>query len=140
MWNLYGPTEATINVAAFKVERSTHAPTAPVPIGKPSHNTRLLILDSHLQPVPVGVSGQLFISGRMVARGYQGRHDLTAASFVPNPWSGSGVGDSSYNRMYKTGDLARWLPDGNIDFLGRADKQVCSKGPHRFQAMALVQS
>ena len=120
LWNLYGPTEATINVTAFRVERLSKPALAPISIGTPSYNTHLLILDSHMQPVPIGVPGQLFISGVMVARGYKGREELTANSFLPNPWSG---GDSSYSRMYKTGDLARWLPDGNIDFLGRADKQ-----------------
>jgi acyl carrier protein len=94
-----------------------------VSIGRPIANTQLYIVDDHLQPVPVGVPGQLHIGGEGLARGYLNRADLTAASFVSNPFS-----KEPGARLYRTGDLARYLPDGNVEFLGRIDHQVKLRG------------
>ena len=90
-----------------------------VPIGRPIANTQVYILDQHLQPVSVGVPGELYTSGDGLARGYLNRPDLTAEKFIPNPFS-----DEPGAHLYKTGDLARYLPDGNIEFLGRLDHQI----------------
>ncbi|WP_287314905.1 AMP-binding protein, partial [Moorena sp. SIO1G6] len=87
-----------------------------VPIGRPVANTQIYILDSHLQPVPIGVPGELHIGGVGLARGYLNRPELTEQKFIPNPFS-----NEPGSRLYKTGDLARYLPDGNIEFLGRID-------------------
>jgi non-ribosomal peptide synthetase component F len=104
-------------------------PAATVPIGRPISNARLYVLDALLQPAPVGVPGQLFISGPGLAGGYLGRPDLTAAAFPANPFAeGPGTGTS---RMYRTGDLVRWLPGcpgGTLEFLGRIDHQVKLRG------------
>lgn len=127
--NLYGPTEASIDVtywqcvspATAKPKQQSHTRT--VPIGHPIANTQIYILDRHLQPVPVGVPGELHIGGVGLARGYLNRPDLTNAKFILNPFS-SELGA----RLYKTGDVARYLPDGNIEFLGRLDNQVKIRG------------
>ena len=120
--NGYGPTENTTFTTCFPMTAATQIGST-VPIGRPIANTQVYILDSHLQPVPVGVSGELYIGGDGLARGYLRRPDLTKERFVPNPFSGKpGV------RMYKTGDLARYLPDGSIEFLGRIDHQVKIRG------------
>jgi len=118
-FNLYGPTEATIWTTAAECVDGSHKP----PIGHPVDNTGIYLLDTHLQPVPVGVPGELHISGVSLARGYLNRPDLTAQKFIPNPFS-----DEPGARLYKTGDLARYLPDGNIEFLGRIDHQVKIRG------------
>ncbi|HEX8825306.1 MAG TPA: amino acid adenylation domain-containing protein, partial [Archangium sp.] len=118
--NLYGPTEAAVDVSSFTFRREDTSRT--VPIGRPVGNTRLLVLDARLAPVPVGVPGELYIGGIQVGRGYLGRPELTATAFVPDP---SGV---EGERMYKTGDRARFLPDGNIEYLGRLDFQVKLRG------------
>ncbi len=116
VWNLYGPTEATIWITAQKLDFSKK-----VNIGKPVANTRLYVLDEHNGLVPLGVTGELCIGGIQVARGYLNREELTAEKFIANPFA---AGD----RIYKTGDLARWLPDGNIEYIGRKDNQVKIRG------------
>ncbi len=120
--NLYGPTEAGIEVTVWEAPDKFNKKNI-VPIGKPIANVKLLILDDQLQQMPIGLPGQLHIAGIQVARGYHGRSELTAEKFVSNP-----TGKGAYGRMYKTGDLARWLPNGNIEFLGRIDQQVKIRG------------
>jgi amino acid adenylation domain-containing protein len=117
-WNVYGPTETTIWSAAAEIAR-VEGPR--VPIGRPLANTRLYLLDAQLRPVPVGEIGELYIAGAGVARGYLRRPELTAERFLADPIAGTG-------RMYKTGDLARRLRDGAIEFLGRADEQIKLRG------------
>jgi amino acid adenylation domain-containing protein len=118
VWNFYGPTETTIWSTAWEV-----VPDAPIAIGRPLANTQLYILDSQLQPVPVGVAGELHIGGDGVARGYLGRPELTAEKFIANPFS-----QDKQSRLYKTGDWARYLPDGTVECLGRMDHQVKIRG------------
>jgi amino acid adenylation domain-containing protein len=118
IWNLYGPTEATINASTARIV-SNHGIT----IGRPIANTQLYILDSHLQSVPLGLPGELHIGGAGLARGYLNRPTLTAERFIPNPFS-----NVPGARLYKTGDLARYLPDGTMEFLGRLDNQVKLRG------------
>ncbi|OBI00954.1 non-ribosomal peptide synthetase [Mycobacterium sp. E2733] len=120
LYNLYGPTEAAIDVTAFHCERGESGTL--VPIGRPIANIRAYILDAHLQPVPVGVPGELYIGGVGLGRGYLNRPDLTAAIFVADPFGGDAAQPGQ--RLYRTGDLTRYLPDGNIDYLGRIDFQV----------------
>ncbi|WP_412538160.1 amino acid adenylation domain-containing protein [Longispora sp. K20-0274] len=120
--NLYGPTEAAIDVTAWHCAPEALAGRSRVPIGAPVANTRVHILDEHLREVPVGAIGQLHIGGVQVARGYHRRPGLTADRFVPDPFGGAG------GRLYATGDLARWRPDGQVEFLGRADGQVKLRG------------
>ncbi|MCP4180513.1 MAG: amino acid adenylation domain-containing protein [bacterium] len=115
--NLYGPTEATIDVTYFNCEN----PSSLIPIGKPISNTSLYIIDKVDNLTPIGISGELCISGAGLARGYLNRPDLTSEKFTVNPFD-------SNKRMYRTGDLARWLPDGNIEYLGRIDNQVKIRG------------
>ena len=119
--NLYGPTEAAVDVTYWKCDRSTELKT--VPIGRPIANTQILVLDSSLEPVPIGVPGELYIGGMNLGRGYLGRPELTAERFVPHPFA-----ITPGERLYRTGDLARFLPDGNVDFLGRMDTQVKIRG------------
>jgi amino acid adenylation domain-containing protein len=123
LWNLYGPTETTIWSTAAKIEPGED----PVLIGRPLGNTQIYILDSYLQPVPVGVHGELYIGGDGVARGYLNQPELTREKFVPDIFS-----DQTDARLYRTGDLARYRPDGNIEFLGRVDNQVKIRG-HRIE-------
>jgi amino acid adenylation domain-containing protein len=117
----YGPTETTVDVTVWdcKAEDSR----AVIPIGHPIANTHTYILDAHLQPVPIGVAGELHIGGESLARGYLNRPELTAEKFIPDHFSGE-----TGARLYKTGDLARYLPDGNLEFLGRIDQQVKVRG------------
>ena len=122
LYNLYGPTEAAIDVTHFHCKRGESGTL--VPIGRPIANTRAHILDAHMQPVPVGVPGELFIGGVGLGRGYLNRPDLTDAVFVPDPFRSGEPGQ----RLYRTGDLTRYLPDGNIDYLGRLDFQVKIRG------------
>ncbi|WP_431262150.1 amino acid adenylation domain-containing protein [Roseateles chitinivorans] len=119
--NLYGPTEASVDVTVWTCARDDDRPF--VPIGRPIANTALYVLDPQGQPTPLGVSGELHIAGVQVARGYWNRPELTQQRFVPDPFAARAGA-----RMYKTGDLARWLPDGSIDYLGRNDHQVKIRG------------
>ncbi|MGE5675070.1 MAG: non-ribosomal peptide synthetase, partial [Mycobacterium leprae] len=116
--NLYGPTEASVDVTYWACPREGRMES--VPIGRPIANTQIYLLNEQLQPVPVGVAGELHIGGVGLARGYLKRPDLTAEKFIPNPF---GAG-----RLYKTGDLARYRPDGAIEYLGRIDHQVKIRG------------
>jgi acyl-CoA synthetase (AMP-forming)/AMP-acid ligase II len=117
--NMYGPTETTIWSTTFPVDTVA---TATVSIGTPIANTQVYILDSNLQPVPTGVPGELYIGGDGVVRGYLNRANLTAERFIVNPFTDSGA------RLYKTGDLVRYRPDGQLEFLGRLDHQVKLRG------------
>lgn len=140
--NEYGPTETVVGCCVYEVPTQTLL-SGTVPIGRPIANTQLYILDRYLQPVPVGVPGELYIGGAGVARGYLNRPDLTAERFIPNPFENSKSSSSSLRKggrggislggiqnlkLYKTGDLARYLPNGNIEYLGRLDNQVKIRG------------
>jgi amino acid adenylation domain-containing protein len=124
IWNEYGPTEATVAVSSQEVAaESEDRRAATVPIGKPLQNSRLYLLDAHLRPVAPGVAAGLYLGGAGLARGYLGRPALTAERFVPDPWSGEPGA-----RLYRSGDLARHLPDGRLEYLGRTDFQVKIRG------------
>jgi amino acid adenylation domain-containing protein len=118
LWNMYGPTETTVWSAVAKMETGRS-----VPIGLPIANTRIHILDKDLQPVPVGIPGELHIGGDGLARGYHNRPELTQEKFISDPFR-----PEAEARLYKTGDLARYLPDGGIEYLGRIDHQVKIRG------------
>ncbi|MET7638049.1 amino acid adenylation domain-containing protein [Streptomyces sp. NPDC005438] len=124
LWDLYGPTETTIWSTAARVE---NVPGTATRLGAPLANTRIHVLDEHLEPVPAGVSGEVMIGGDGLARGYLGRPGLTATAFVPDPH-----GNRPGARLYRTGDLARVTPDGDIELLGRVDHQVKVNG-HRVE-------
>ncbi|PKA73027.1 arthrofactin-type cyclic lipopeptide synthetase B [Pseudomonas baetica] len=119
--NLYGPTEAAVDVTAWNCAGPIEHTPDNTPIGKPIANTRMYILDAQQQPVPQGVIGELYIGGVQVARGYLNRPQLNAERFLDDPFRPDG-------RMYRTGDVARYLPDGNIEYLGRNDDQVKIRG------------
>ncbi len=123
--NHYGPTETTIGCLTFPVDPHHAAGmlSATVPIGRPIDNAEAYILNERLDPVPVGVPGELYLGGAGLARGYLGRPDLTAQRFVPHP-----LASEPGSRLYKTGDLARALPDGTVEFLGRTDFQIKLRG------------
>src|SRR5581483_5563199 len=133
--NLYGPTEAAVDVTFWACEPGEER--ASVPIGRPIANTQIYLLDDHLQPVPIGVPGELYIGGIGLARGYWDNAALTAERFVPHPFVGSrfiATGDLSPTaselgaRLYKAGDRARFLQDGTLVYLGRVDRQVKLRG------------
>jgi amino acid adenylation domain-containing protein/non-ribosomal peptide synthase protein (TIGR01720 family) len=141
--NHYGPTEATVGVLTYQVKNGQRDDRSiTVPLGRPLANTQIFILDEHLQAVPIGVVGELYIGGANLARGYFNRPDLTKQKFIPNPFtegrrqeednsSIQGCLSSKVqrgDRLYQTGDLARYLSDGNIEFLGRIDHQVKIRG------------
>jgi amino acid adenylation domain-containing protein len=119
VWNMYGPTETTIWSAVCRVEPDD----GPITVGYPIDNTQIYILDANMQPVPVGVTGELYIGGDGLARGYLNRQELTREKFVPCPFSAD-----NNARMYRTGDIARYMPDGRIEVLGRIDHQVKIRG------------
>ncbi|MEG5038375.1 MULTISPECIES: amino acid adenylation domain-containing protein [unclassified Microcoleus] len=124
VFNHYGPTETTVGVLTYQVEfDKIGCDFDTVPLGLPIANTQIYILDSYLQPVPIGVPGELYIGGDNLGRGYLNRPELTAEKFIPNPFD-----TQAKTRLYKTGDLARYLPDGNIEFIGRIDGQVKIRG------------
>jgi thioesterase domain-containing protein/acyl carrier protein len=116
--NLYGPTESTVHVTAHQV---TEADEASVPMGRPVWNTRAYVLDTRLHPVAPGVTGELYLAGTQITRGYMSRPGLTAERFVPDPYGGG-------RRMYRTGDLVRWRRNGELEYLGRTDFQVKLRG------------
>jgi len=120
--NEYGPTETVVGCCVYEAASGTNI-TGAVPIGRPIANTHLYVLDSYMNPLPIGVSGELYIGGDGVARGYLNRPELTAETFVKHPFNAEAEA-----RLYKTGDLARYLPDGNLEFLGRIDDQVKLRG------------
>ncbi|HBH81825.1 MAG TPA: phenylalanine racemase, partial [Nitrospira sp.] len=118
-WNLYGPTETTVWSMMTRVTQADDT----VPLGRPIANTQIYLLDSDFNPVPIGVPGELHIGGDGLARGYWQRPDLTAERFIPDPF-----GTYPGQRLYRTGDQARYRPDGTLEFLGRVDHQVKVRG------------
>ncbi|RQO65143.1 hypothetical protein DBR43_30260, partial [Pedobacter sp. KBW06] len=124
--NGYGPTESTTFTCTYVLEHQVTGST--VPIGKPITNRKVYVLDSSQQPVPVGVPGELHIAGAGLARGYLNDPELTAERFIRSPFASETEKQTGADRMYKTGDLVRWLPDGNIAFIGRNDEQVKIRG------------
>ncbi|MCY1667608.1 amino acid adenylation domain-containing protein [Rhizobium sp. SL86] len=124
IFNMYGPSETVIDATAYRFRGTETAAT--LPIGRPLPNYRVLILDAALEPVPHGITGEIYIGGASVAEGYLGRAKETAARFLPDPFGGPD------DRFYRTGDLARWSADGAIEFIGRADSQVKIRG-HRIE-------
>jgi len=123
LFNHYGPTEATVGCAIFDVTAELDRLGKIVPIGSPMDNTVLYVLNRGQELVPIGVCGELYIGGQGLAKGYLNRPDLTAEKFIRNPF-----GDGQYERLYKSGDLVRWLPEGRLEFLGRCDDQVKIRG------------
>jgi len=122
--NHYGPTETTVGSLTLKLDQWQGSPGAgSIPIGRPIANTQIYILDAHREPVPIGVSGELYIAGAGVTAGYLNQPQQSAERFLPNPFSADPAA-----RMYRTGDLARYGSDGNVEFLGRSDDQIKIRG------------
>ena len=122
IYNEYGPTEVTVGCMIYRYHPETEE-RAWVPIGRQAANTQIYVLDERLEPTAEHVTGELYIGGAGVGRGYLGRAELTAERFVPDPFSGRAGG-----RLYRTGDVVRWLADGNVEYLGRIDQQVKIRG------------
>jgi len=120
--NNYGPTECTVVATSGTVSPEEHLDRLP-PIGRPIDNIQIYILDEKMQQAPIGEIGEIYVGGRGLARGYRNRPELTSEKFIPNPFT-----TESRARLYKTGDLARYLPDGEIAFLGRVDEQIKARG------------
>ena len=116
-YNVYGPTECTVDATCHRIKKDSKRVT----IGRPLPNVQAYVLDGNLLPVPVGVTGELYIGGAGLARGYLNRPELTSERFIPHPFKEG-------ERLYRTGDLVRYLPDGNLDYLGRIDNQVKIRG------------
>ena len=122
--NHYGPTETTVGVLTYPVDdEDDQTQSGTVPIGRPLPNTQVYVLDDRLRPVPIGVAGELYIGGTLVTRGYLNLPELTAANFVPDPFS-----LLPDRRLYRTGDIVRWLPKGKVEFIGSRDNQVKIRG------------
>jgi amino acid adenylation domain-containing protein len=121
--NGYGPTESTTFACCYSIPKHLEETAGPIPIGRPIGNTQVYVLDRDLNPSPVGVPGEIYIGGDGLARGYLNQPELTAEQFIPNPFA-----ERPGARLYKTGDLARYSRDGNIEFLGRMDNQVKIRG------------
>ncbi|AJE43577.1 non-ribosomal peptide synthetase [Streptomyces nodosus] len=122
LYNGYGPTETTVNCTQHVIRAGEPVGSGPLPIGRPMPNTWLYVLDESLRPVPMGVAGELYVAGEGIARGYLHRPTLTAERFAPNPFGPPG------SRMYRTGDIVKWRPDGELYFLRRVDDQVKIRG------------
>ncbi|MDP3748748.1 MAG: amino acid adenylation domain-containing protein, partial [Phenylobacterium sp.] len=123
----YGPTEGTVFTSAYFINQ-TDVYARSVPIGKPISNGAIYVLDEHYNPTPIGVIGELYIGGAGLARGYFNQPQLTSERFIENPFATKEDKLKGYNRLYKTGDLVRWLPDGNLEYIGRNDSQVKIRG------------
>jgi amino acid adenylation domain-containing protein len=126
--NGYGPTENTTFTCCYTIPRQLPEGLSSIPIGRPIGNTRVYVLDTHMEPVPVGIPGELYIGGDGLARGYLNRPELTAERFVDDPFIEKPVSEGPDSRFYRTGDMVRWLPDGILEFLGRKDDQVKLRG------------
>jgi amino acid adenylation domain-containing protein/thioester reductase-like protein len=128
IFNHYGPTETTVGVLTYPVEFS-HPQAKTVPLGKPLPNTQVFVLDEQLQPVPIGVPGELYVGGACLARSYLHRPELTQEKFIQNPFVNLQLPAGKFSQIiYKTGDLVRYLPDSNLEFLGRVDNQIKIRG------------
>ena len=125
--NLYGPTEASIDVSFYDCIGLSKTDISSVPIGRHIANIQLYVLDNNLNLCPIGTPGELYISGVGLARGYLNQKEMTKECFIANPFTEE-LGLPKTDRIYKTGDLVRWLPDGNIEYLGRTDFQVKIRG------------
>jgi amino acid adenylation domain-containing protein len=121
--NGYGPSECTVFTCCYPIPKLLREDIQSIPIGKPIGDRKVYLLDTNLKPVPIGVAGEVYVGGESLARGYLNRAELTAEKFVPNPYS-----TEPGARLYKAGDLVRYLADGNIEFLGRTDNQVKIRG------------
>ncbi|MEL6438037.1 MAG: amino acid adenylation domain-containing protein [Cyanobacteria bacterium J06621_8] len=131
IFNHYGPTETTVGVLTYSIDLENEDKLNIVPIGKPLGNNQVYVLDEQLQPVPIGIPGELYIGGMQVSRGYLNRPELTKEKFISNPFYSAEEKDQLAQTaplLYKTGDLVKYLADGNIEFLGRVDRQVKIRG------------